>query len=282
MKILKKNYKLIIGIILGLIISGISVYAAYDYYANEISYTNEKTVAQALNDLYTRSTSSKLIEVKLDGNKISEIPEKSSGYICQSIQCTGCEANFDYKTYTLSLTNITTANPTCTLNFSSDSIAKVIMDNMNNDTLLNSIFNNSETFTQFANCQEAVSLMCESSKLRNLMYNNYTVTQSIIRSNQTMMNTMKASDQYKNYSCSSYTRNNYQTIVNKKVFLFDVKTTSMNSTGLGLGGYLDGTANGQIATSVGTFTINKFMSTITGAKVNANNNPAATYYYFEI
>lgn len=52
----KKNQKvitLVIGIIIGIIlVSGISVYATYSYYANEVKYTNEKTVAQALDELY--------------------------------------------------------------------------------------------------------------------------------------------------------------------------------------------------------------------------------------
>lgn len=53
---LKKNQKviaLVIGIIIGMmLVSGISVYATYKYYANEVKYTDEKTVAQALDELY--------------------------------------------------------------------------------------------------------------------------------------------------------------------------------------------------------------------------------------
>lgn len=48
-----KNIKLIIGLIIGIIIaSGITVYAAIN--ASDINYKNNKSVADALNDLYTQ------------------------------------------------------------------------------------------------------------------------------------------------------------------------------------------------------------------------------------
>ena len=57
MKIIKKNIKLIIGIIIGLIISGISVYAV-TVASSDVTYSNSKTTAKnvnaALNDLYSR------------------------------------------------------------------------------------------------------------------------------------------------------------------------------------------------------------------------------------
>ena len=57
MKILKKNTKLIVGIIIGAIIAtGITTYAAYNYYASQVSYTKkdgtEVSVEKALNELY--------------------------------------------------------------------------------------------------------------------------------------------------------------------------------------------------------------------------------------
>ena len=64
MNFVKKNYKLIIGILIGVVfISGISVYATSQYLASKVSYTTEKngkiqTVEEALNDLYTNKTSS--------------------------------------------------------------------------------------------------------------------------------------------------------------------------------------------------------------------------------
>lgn len=55
MNVLKKNVRLIVGIIIGVIlVSGISVYATatYLYNASEVKYNDQKSVADALNDLY--------------------------------------------------------------------------------------------------------------------------------------------------------------------------------------------------------------------------------------
>lgn len=53
MKFLKKNFKLIVGIIIGaILISGISVYATTTYLASQVTYKDGKTVEQALNNLY--------------------------------------------------------------------------------------------------------------------------------------------------------------------------------------------------------------------------------------
>ena len=52
MKIIKKNIKLIIGIILGLIISGISVYAV-TVSSSDVTYNNTN-VQSAINDLYNK------------------------------------------------------------------------------------------------------------------------------------------------------------------------------------------------------------------------------------
>ncbi len=56
MKFIKKNIKFIVGIIIGmLLVSGVSVYATYKYFANEVSYTKDGTeisVTDALNELY--------------------------------------------------------------------------------------------------------------------------------------------------------------------------------------------------------------------------------------
>lgn len=55
MKLLKNNYKLIIGIIIGiLLIGGISVYAS-TYLASQITYKNGKSVESALNELYEKN-----------------------------------------------------------------------------------------------------------------------------------------------------------------------------------------------------------------------------------
>lgn len=53
MKYIKKNFKIIIGLIIGMVmVSCISVYATYKYFANDVKYTNDKSVAQALDELY--------------------------------------------------------------------------------------------------------------------------------------------------------------------------------------------------------------------------------------
>ena len=60
MKFLKNNLKVIIIFIVGIVLaSGISVYttATYLYNAKDVSYTNDKSVADALNDLYIKSVS---------------------------------------------------------------------------------------------------------------------------------------------------------------------------------------------------------------------------------
>lgn len=53
--LVKKNTKLIIGIVLGVIITGGITIATYNYYATDVRYTENKNVAQALNELYEMS-----------------------------------------------------------------------------------------------------------------------------------------------------------------------------------------------------------------------------------
>lgn len=92
MNILKKNVRLIIGIIIGVIlVSGISIGATvtYLYNANEVKYNDEKSVADALDDLYNEvknndaytitfslnhGTSSRAKTYRLSGEKIWELP----------------------------------------------------------------------------------------------------------------------------------------------------------------------------------------------------------------
>ena len=53
---LKKNIKLIIGFLIGVILaSGITAYAA-GIFANQVTYKNGKTVEEALNELYNRGS----------------------------------------------------------------------------------------------------------------------------------------------------------------------------------------------------------------------------------
>lgn len=55
MNILKNNIKrIVLIIILILISSGIGVFATYNYLASDVKYTDDKSVADALNDLYEK------------------------------------------------------------------------------------------------------------------------------------------------------------------------------------------------------------------------------------
>lgn len=54
MNLLKNNFRLIVFIIILILVSsGISVFATYNYLASDIKYTDDKSVADALNDLYS-------------------------------------------------------------------------------------------------------------------------------------------------------------------------------------------------------------------------------------
>lgn len=66
MKFIKGNLKLIIGFLIGLILaSGVSVYAAYSYFAKDISYTKSDgtiiSVEKAINDLYAGGNTANVI-----------------------------------------------------------------------------------------------------------------------------------------------------------------------------------------------------------------------------
>ena len=72
MKSIKNNIKLIIGIIIGMIIvSGLSVYATYQYLASEIEYTDGVSVEDALNELYQnkKETSDETKSITQNGNQ---------------------------------------------------------------------------------------------------------------------------------------------------------------------------------------------------------------------
>lgn len=58
MRFIRKNIKLIIGIIIGITITScISAYATYTYFADEVKYTDNKSVKQALDELYAMKNS---------------------------------------------------------------------------------------------------------------------------------------------------------------------------------------------------------------------------------
>ena len=53
MNLLKNNFRLIVFIIILILVSsGIGVFATYNYLASDVKYTDDKSVADALNDLY--------------------------------------------------------------------------------------------------------------------------------------------------------------------------------------------------------------------------------------
>ena len=72
MKIIKKNIKLLIGIIIGILISGSAVIAETIIEANHIKYSNSKTektnVQDAIDELYELSEKIKYNILKYDYN----------------------------------------------------------------------------------------------------------------------------------------------------------------------------------------------------------------------
>lgn len=73
---IKKNIKLILGIILSMIlVSGISVYATYNYFATDVIYIrngHEMSVEEALNELYEnkKETTEETKEITTNGEQI--------------------------------------------------------------------------------------------------------------------------------------------------------------------------------------------------------------------
>lgn len=99
MEFLKKNHKLIIGIIIGsILLSGISVYATSRYLASQVSYKDGKSVEDALNDLYSKgiisidesnvkyaessgnNTTSRTTSLNLDKGKYIVVTNSTIGY----------------------------------------------------------------------------------------------------------------------------------------------------------------------------------------------------------
>ena len=86
-EVLKKNVKLVIGIIIGAVISGTSVYAAILYASSDVGYDNTSSgmsatnVQDALDELYTKAS-------KIDTYKDLQCPgcvyRKSTTYKCNS------------------------------------------------------------------------------------------------------------------------------------------------------------------------------------------------------
>ena len=87
MNFVKKNIKLIVGIIIGaVLISGISVYATTTYLASQVNYTTNKnaeikSVEQALNDLYTKISNDTDNIVISSGDNYTTTQTYSKAYI---------------------------------------------------------------------------------------------------------------------------------------------------------------------------------------------------------
>ena len=79
MEFLKKNIRTIIGFIISVILaSSITVYA-YSYLASDIKYTNDKSVSDALNDLYLR-TNIEETKIELIGKEFGQTVTIPTGY----------------------------------------------------------------------------------------------------------------------------------------------------------------------------------------------------------
>ena len=76
MNILKNNIRLIIlAMILILVSSGIGVFATYNYLASDIKYTDDKTVADALNELYDKNRNYQVTKIEPSSRGVFNIPE---------------------------------------------------------------------------------------------------------------------------------------------------------------------------------------------------------------
>lgn len=162
-----------------------------------------------------------------------------------------------------------------------------LMEDIDDDEQLQIYFSNEKSFSEMIEDDETMRYICETPKLRELMYNNYEITQEIIRNNDRAINIMMEYEQtlYKNSFNRMDSSNVIDVVLNKKVFLFKVRVHGYAS-GLNLGIFTDGTSPYCVAGSGGvydnTVTINKFLSQIKGAKNYCNNDPNAIYYYLEI
>ena len=105
-KIVKKNYKLIVGIIVGLMISSIGVYAVNTLAGNEVSYNNEtsgltsNTVQGAIDELYNKADAQKKKMPKPGNTNIVSVyyynQEKGSDDFCVTGDEDTCKVNTCY------------------------------------------------------------------------------------------------------------------------------------------------------------------------------------------
>ena len=74
MKFLKNNFKIIIGFIIGSVLTGGIVYASMS--AGDIIYKNNKTVEQALNQLYSYKANVILVQENISGSGTTDVDVK--------------------------------------------------------------------------------------------------------------------------------------------------------------------------------------------------------------
>ena len=90
MKLIRENLKVIIAFIIGIILaSSITVYA-YNFYATDVKYTDDKSVAEALNELYLSTSKELSVEVinhSYTNGYITSTTTKDYNYII----ITGCK-----------------------------------------------------------------------------------------------------------------------------------------------------------------------------------------------
>ena len=128
MKIIKKNIKLLIGIIIGILISGSAVIAETIIEANHIKYSNSKTektnVQDAIDELYELSEKIKYNILKYDyigtGEKPKLFPNKGEGYIVENINCEGANAVWDNINWSISFKSVTSNNIECNVTLNDD------------------------------------------------------------------------------------------------------------------------------------------------------------------
>lgn len=117
MNFLKKNSKLMIGIILGMILAGsISAYATYTYFANEVIYKKSDetqiSVADALNELYInkKETSDDTKEITTNGEQTldkyyNKLNVKVNTAIPKTLLWTNSSPNSSRETFNITLSS---------------------------------------------------------------------------------------------------------------------------------------------------------------------------------
>ena len=238
----------------------------------------------------TREGSSTNIEIFVDGKQTDRFPGKDDNYKIDKIVCTNdARAEFDRNNWALNIYNITTDKVSCKIYFIKNQFLLDLKNNIENDNQLNTMFSTKDTFTNLANDTDCMEYICNSEKLRNIMYNNYTTTQSILSASTIAIDAMKNSANYTSINKTSFTRNdngNVQDVIyNGKAFIIEVtcKKTSYNSA---FGVFTDGSSpehvwyydeqDNHIARP------NKFISQLKACKIWTSADPNVTYCFFKI